>query len=531
MTSFAGTANLLRLSIRRDRFILPIWVLLPCLAFWGQISFTMAMPDWQAFLAELSASPLTGAILGPIVPLTLEGAIMWRSTVQGAMVLMISAPLVVIRHTRSEETSGRAELYLSRPTDKFAPFMAALILSMGGCLTAGVLISIVLLVSGFAVEGSVLAGLTVAFSGCFFAGSALITAQAFTAPKSAWIAVTMLVGSTYFTMVMNNLSGGISGWIWLAPESWYRLTVPFGSNFVWPLFVFAFICLAAVGRAFALLRNRDIGGGLFAEPAGNTKAPKFLTTPFALNLWQNKNTALFWGLGMAFIGAAIGAIVPTIADQMSEMLAGFASWGPAMAKLGNQEGFAALMIYMLGLMGAGSVFVISIMTGLKSDESAGYAEMMLAKPISRVRYMVSFIAMVFLYIAVILTALGFAAGIGWSIVTGDGAFILKALGMSISKIPSLWLITGFAAFLYGVAPKIQTVLSSLLIGALIVLEMFWEVGLVPWSVLAPTPFGIAHYSIPIDELSILPLAIAAILAFGLTFLGVRGFIKRNIISG
>ena len=530
MTNFVGTFKLLRLAIRRDCFKSPIWIILPCLAFWGQITFNLAMPDWQVFLAELSASPMTGAILGPIVPLTLEGAIMWRSMVQAAMILMIAVPLVVIRHTRSEEASNRAEFYLSRPIGKFAPFMAALILGMGGSLLAGILISIILIVSGFAVVGSILAGLTVAFSGCIFAGLALIIAQIFTAPKSVWIAIALLVGSTYFTMVMNNLSGGFSGWLWLAPQSWYRSTVPFGENAVWPLFAFVFFCLVTVGCAFALLKKRDISGGLFTEPVGNTKAPTFLATPLALNLWQNKNMALAWGLGMAFIGGATGAIGPTIADQMSEMLAGFASWGPAMAKLGNQEGFVALMIYMLGLMGGGSIMAVSIMIGLKSDESAGFAEMMLAKPISRVHYIVSFISMAFLYSAVVLVVLGLAVGIGWGTVTGDGAFILKTLTMSISKIPSLWLIIGFAAFLYGVAPKIQTVLSSLLVSGLIVLEMFWEVGLVPWEVLELTPFGIAHYSIPIGELNILPLVIATILALGLAWLGISGFRKRNIIS-
>lgn len=213
MTKFAGTASLLRLALRRDRFILPVWVILPCLAFWGQISFTMAMPDWQVFLAELSASPLTAAILGPIVPLSFEGAILWRSMVQGALVLVIAIPLVVIRHTRSEEASNRAEFYLSRPVGKFAPFMATLILSMGGSFIAGVLVTIVLLISGFASAGSILAGLTLAFAGCFSAGLAFIIAQIFTAPKSAWIAIAVLISAFYFTMMMNNLAGGVSAWL------------------------------------------------------------------------------------------------------------------------------------------------------------------------------------------------------------------------------------------------------------------------------------------------------------------------------
>jgi len=453
---------------------------------------------------------------------------MWRSMVQGALVLMIAAPLVVIRHTRSEEASGRAEFYLSRPVGKSAPFMAALLLSLGGSLVAGVLVTMVLLINGLAVAGSILAGLTLALAGCFLAGLALIIAQIFTAPKSAWIAITVLVSSTYFTMIMNNLSGGFSGWLWLTPQSWYRGTIPFGDNAVWPLFVFALMGLLAVLCAFALLKNRDIGGGLFAEPTGRTEAPDFLATPFALNLWQNKNTALAWGVGMAFLGVCVGAIGPTIADQMSEMLASFASWGPAMAKLGNQEGMVALWIYMLGLMGGGAILAVSMMLGLKSDESVGYTEMMLAKPISRERYLRSFVGMAFLYTAAVLVVLGLATGIGWGTVTGDGAFLLKTLLMAITKIPSLWLIVGFAAFLYGVAPKLQTVLSFLLIGGLIVLEMFWEAGLVPWEALAPTPFGIAHYSIPIGELNILPLLIALILAVGLSWLGIAGFKKRNI---
>lgn len=167
MTKFTGTLSLLRLAIRQDRFSLPVWIILPCLAFWGQVSFALAMPDWQVFLGELSSNPMTTAILGPIVPLTLEGAIMLRSMVQGALVLMIAAPLVVIRHTRSEEASSRAEFYLSRPVGKYAPFMAALILSMGGSLIAGLLVTILLLISGFAVAGSIVAGLTLAFAGCF----------------------------------------------------------------------------------------------------------------------------------------------------------------------------------------------------------------------------------------------------------------------------------------------------------------------------------------------------------------------------
>ena len=147
---FAGTGKLLKLYLRRDRIVLPIWTLLPVFLIMGQMSFTKAMPDWQVFLAELSQSPVTSAILGPIVPLSLEGAILWRGMVQASIALMFGAALTLIRHTRTEEASGRNELLLGRPIGRYANLTAALLLCCGGSLLAGLLTVAVLLGSGFA---------------------------------------------------------------------------------------------------------------------------------------------------------------------------------------------------------------------------------------------------------------------------------------------------------------------------------------------------------------------------------------------
>jgi ABC-2 type transport system permease protein len=213
---FTGTGRLLQFYLRRDRFILPIWILLPVFLIMGQISFTKAMPDWQMFLDELSESPVTVAILGPIVPLSIEGAIMWRGLVQASIAVMLGAALTMIRHTRTEETSGRNELILGRPVGRYANLTAALILSCGGSLLAGLLTVAVLLGNGFAESGSLVAGLTLIASGCIFGA----------------------YGLTMFAMILNNLGGSSSGWAWLAPEAWFRITVPFGENNVLPLLVF-----------------------------------------------------------------------------------------------------------------------------------------------------------------------------------------------------------------------------------------------------------------------------------------------------
>lgn len=182
---FSGTGRLLRLYLRRDRLILPLWILIAVMAISGQLSFVQSMPDWRTFIAELSASPVTSAILGPIFPLSIEGAILWRGLLQASMAVMFGAALTMIRHTRTEEASGRNELILGRPVGRYANLTAALILSCGGSLIAGVMIAVFLMGNGLAVSGSLVAGLTLAASGCVFAGIGGLFAQFFEHSGSA----------------------------------------------------------------------------------------------------------------------------------------------------------------------------------------------------------------------------------------------------------------------------------------------------------------------------------------------------------
>jgi len=182
---FAGTGKLLKLYLRRDRIILPIWILLPVFLIMGQMSFTKAIPDWRVFLAELSESPVTSAILGPIVPLSIEGAILWRGLLQASIAVMFGAAFTMIRHTRTEEASGRNELILGRPVGRYANLTAALILSCGGSLLAGLLTVAALMGNGLAGSGSLLAGLTLIASGCIFAWIGGLCAQIFEHSGSA----------------------------------------------------------------------------------------------------------------------------------------------------------------------------------------------------------------------------------------------------------------------------------------------------------------------------------------------------------
>jgi ABC-2 type transport system permease protein len=526
---FAGTGKLIKFYLRRDRIVSPIWILLPIFLIMSQMSFVKAMPDWRMFIAELSASPLTSAILGPIVPLSLEGAILWRGLLQASIAVMFGAALITIRHTRTEEASGRNELVLGRPVGRYANLSAALILSCGGSLLAGLLTAATLTGSGLAWNGSLLAGLTLTASGCIFAGIGGLCAQIFEHSGSARGCVFGVYILTMVAMVANNIGGGYTGWAWLAPEAWFRITVPFGGNHAWSLLVFTVLSALPIMLSYMLLVRRDMGAGLIAQKEGSADASPRFNSPMALAWRQQKGSILVWAIGMAWLGGIMGMGTPNISEAISSTFAHTdTAWASAIVKLGNQEGFMALLIYMLGLMGGLSVFAITAVQRLRQEEKGHYAEMLLSRPVSRVKWMGSHLTVAFAGSALILLALGLASGLGWSIAAGEFSHFPRVLGMSLSKIPSVWSFIGIAALLYGWLPRIASVLNWLILGTFIFIEMLWEPGIVGWSALQWTPFAYAHYSIPIDELPIVPLLLLTVLAMTLTGFGFMGFKRRNI---
>lgn len=526
--NFTGTGVILRMFFRRDRLVMPIWIFLPLLIFAGQVSFIGAMPDWQEFITELSANPLASAWLGPIVPLSKEGAILWRGMLQSAMVVMLGSAFTAIRHTRSEEQAGRSELVFGQAAGRYAPLTAALILCLAGSLVAGLLVSVLLISNGFAATGSWLAGLTIAAAGWLFAGISVLAAQLYEDAGSARGVVFALLFASFIPMVLDNTGGGDTAWVWLVPESWFRLTVPFGENNFWPLVIFAVLSVIPIGLSYITLSRRDLGAGLFQSKPGPAEAAPGLSSPLGLAWRQHKNTIMSWTIGMIFIGGSLGIITPNIAETISSMLVEMNTWAATMARLGNREGFIAISIYLLGLMAGTSVYGIMTVLKLKEEEREHFAEIVLARPVSRTQWMGSYLIIAFAGSVVILFALGMAAGLGWGIASGNMALLPRALIMSLSKIPPVWIIIGIAAMLYGWLPRASSILSWIILGSFIIIEIFWEAGLVGWSVLQVSPFAYAHYSIPINELSILPLLALILLSAVFTAIGMIGFKRRSI---
>lgn len=199
-----------------------------------------------------------------------------------------------------------------------------------------------------------------------------------------------------FAMVLNNIGGGATHWAWLAPEAWFRLTVPFGENNFWPLLIFMVLSAVPVILSYILLVRRDLGAGFFTQHEGSDNGSPCYNSLIALVWKQQKDSILVWAMGMALLGGTMGVAAPNISEAISSTFGHMnALWASAIVKLGNQEAFIAILIYMLGLMGGLSIFAITAVQRLWREEKDHYTEMVLSRPVSRVKWMGSYMAVAF----------------------------------------------------------------------------------------------------------------------------------------
>lgn len=127
----AGTWVLLRLALRRDRIIMPLWVIVLGGSFSSVGKSISSLYGTDAQRAELAAS-MNGnsslrAMYGPVFDDSVGGLVSWRMIAFGAALAAVMSLVVVVRHTREEEETGRQEMLSSAMVGRRAPLTAALL--------------------------------------------------------------------------------------------------------------------------------------------------------------------------------------------------------------------------------------------------------------------------------------------------------------------------------------------------------------------------------------------------------------------
>ncbi|GAA0468167.1 ABC transporter permease [Streptomyces olivaceiscleroticus] len=527
----AGTGTLLRLALRRDRLMIPLWVLLLGLTVASLGGSFEALYDTAAQRAELArsmnANASMRALYGPVFGDSIGGLVAWRMAGFGAVLAAVMSLLIVVRHTREEEETGRQEMLSAAMVGRRAPITAALLTALLANIALALVIGAGLTASGQPAAGSLALGLAIGGCGIFFAGVATIAAQLTESARLAKGLTGAVVGLAFVLRAAGDAAtaDGSSPLTWISPIGWSQHLRAYADERWWVLLLLAAGAVVTAYAGYALTARRDIGMSFLPARPGPARAPTSLNGAFGLAWRLQRMTLLGWTIGFVVAGAVFGGI----ADGASDMVGDNEQTRQILERMGGAQAltdtFLATMAGMLGMVAA--LYATGAVLRLRGEETGDRAEPVLAGAVGRLRWVASHLVVAFLGTGVVLAAGGVGLAIGYGSTIGDmGGRFGPIVGATLAQIPAVWVLTGLATFLFGVLPKLATAAWGLVgvslalgwIGPALDLPQ-WAMDLSPFSHLPKLPGG---------DVTATPFVWLLLIAAVSTALGLVGAKRRDM---
>ncbi|WAP52161.1 hypothetical protein OL239_02310 [Arthrobacter sp. ATA002] len=221
---WAATGGLLRLNLRLDRIRILVWTAAVGLGVAGSMATfetTYTTPESLQARANLLANPATVMMTGPAFGLqdyTFGAMVANELSLYLYLAAAIMSILLVVRHTRGEEESGRMEMLRAQRVGRFAPAAAALLTVAIANAAVGAATAAALAGSGLEGASSLAIGAGTALTGLVFAGVAAVAAQLTEHARGA-VGMAMAVLAAAFLIrgigdVINNQGSWLS---WFSP--------------------------------------------------------------------------------------------------------------------------------------------------------------------------------------------------------------------------------------------------------------------------------------------------------------------------
>ncbi|MCX5444494.1 ABC transporter permease [Streptomyces nigrescens] len=527
----AGTGTLLRLALRRDRLMIPAWVLALGLTVAAMGASFEAVYDTAAQRAGLAASMNHNgsmrALYGPVFSDSVGGLVAWRMAGFGAVLAAVMSLLIVVRHTREEEETGRQELLSAAMVGRRAPLTAALLTALIANSLLAALIAGGTALSGRPAAGSLALGLAIGGTGTLFAGLAAIAAQLTESARLAKGLTGAVLGLAFALRAAGDAAttDATSPLTWLSPIGWSENLRPYAGERWWILLLFLAATALAGSTAYALTARRDLGMSFLPARPGPALAPRSLSGPFGLAWRLQRTTLLGWAAGFLCAGAVFGGI----AEGASDLVGGNQQTREIVERMGGQQGLTdAFLATMAGLLGmVASLYAAGAVLRLRGEETGERAEPVLAGAVGRLRWAGSHLVIAYGGTAVILASGGLVLGLAHGLSADDlGGQLGPVLAAALSQVPAVWTLTGLAVLVFGLLPKATPAVWALVGGCLAIGWLGpslkfppWAMNLSPYSHLPKLP-GADATAAPFVWL----LALSALFAL----LGLVGVRRRDI---
>jgi len=526
-SQFAGTLGLLRLYLRRDRIVLPLWVLLLSLplssVYIGSVESVYPTAAGRATLvASIMASPAQRALYGNVYNDSLGAVGIWKAGLFHTLIA-VAVILTVIRHTRAEEESGRAELLDSTAVGRRAGLTAALLLVFGASVATGLIGTAGLLTTDVPAAGSLAFGLALAGSGLVFSAVAAVAAQLSTGARTARGIAFGALGLAFALRAVGDASSGVLSWF--SPLGWSLQVRPYAGERWWVLLLHLATTIVLTAAAYLLLSRRDVGGGLIADRPGAPAASPTLSGAFGLAWRLQRATLLAWTIGLCLYGLLTGSVVHGIGDELGDN----AAIRDIVNRLGGsralEDSFITIAFSFLAV--AAAALAISSALRLHQEEVAQRAETLLSGAVSRTRWAASHIVFALVGPAVAMLAAGVVTGLTYGIASADvGGKLRVVVAVAALQLPAIWVLTAVTVALFGLLPRFTPVAWGVLVGFVAVYLLGSIAGVSNW-VIDLQPFTHAQ-RVPGEAFRAAPVIWLLLIDMVLLALGLLGFRRRDL---
>lgn len=390
-----GTWTLTKLALKRERFIVPLWLLLLVALAAGQVQrYATGIPDIAAFAREMAANQALTAFAGEVPSATLAGMAVWKNADAIYTILGLIMILTVVRHSRGEEESGRAEL-------------------VG-------------------------------------AGIGAVAAQLTQTARTAIGVAALGLGVSYVLRFLADGSG-LTVLKWLSPHGWSHLVRPYGDDNVAVLLLSLVFTAGSLALAYRLLTRRDLGHGLIPERQGPAASDR-LRSSLSLAWRLQKGLLGGWIAGYAIAGLVLGALATSIEEvaRQGAAVEEFFRRYTASPEATMTDAYLWLIVLSLGYVSA--LYPLLALLRLRNEETSGRAELLLSTPVSRVRWICGHLLLALAGSALILASAGLTMGV----VAGAPA---KVLAGALVQVPATWVLAGIGALAFGLLPRAAAAIS------------------------------------------------------------------------
>lgn len=523
---FTGTWPLLRASWRHNRGTVLAWASVGALlSALGVGCYKVLFPDPSdvaSMQMAVTTNPAVSLVMGAVGDLGVrDGFGAWLNVGLGAFFLAIGMALLTIRASRGQEDDGQAELFASGVTGRGARLAAAVVLGLAGSLAAGLLAALVAVACG-TWGTQLLVGAVLTATAWLGVGLAAVAAQL---GSDKHTASTLAVGALAVLYVLRGFcySLGLSEWtLWANPMGWIAKTDPATGDRWWPLLPVMGLTATLAVVAVVLQSRRDFGAGALSPRPG--PASGRLRTVAGLTWRLNRSNAVTWLCVFVLLGVMFGYFVADAEDTLAT--------NPAIQQLlgasdaGKSDLTTQMLVTLLTVIGVvAAVPVVQVLFRLRSEETSGRIEPVLATGVGRGRLFGATVGMALVSAAVDMMVAGLlvqlvARASGLDMQVGD------VVGQTAATLVPVWFFGALAAAFVGAWPRGRA-LSWAVIMASFLLTVLGPMLQLPRWALSLSPF---HHvpSVSSPDPSWTGLVVLGVVDVVLMIVGFLAFRRRDV---